>query len=204
MKTLNIDNNVCKKYNLTLNEVFMALLVTNGANINTLIEEMLERQIIVKSTDNKEGDFMITSRWHDELCNVLLDSDKEHQPIDRIENLAKQLIEVFPKGKKQGTSMMWRGNIRDISLKLKKFFKLYGSKYTDEQIIEAANQYVSSFNGIYNYMRILKYFIWKDERKVDSDGNGYIEEVSELANYLDMIESGESINNSDTWTSELR
>ena len=50
---------------------------------------------------------------------------------------------------------------------MQKFFKLYGNKYTDEQILKATQDYVSSFNGNYSYMRVLKYFILKDERKSD-------------------------------------
>jgi hypothetical protein len=68
---------------------------------------------------------------------------------------------------------------------LKKFFKLYGNKYTDEQITTATQNYVSSFNGRYQYMRVLKYFIWKDEKKVDSEGVGHIEEVSDLAAFIE-------------------
>lgn len=200
---INLNEEVCKKRGLTLNESLVTLLVSNGANIQEIIESLIDRKVIVPNSILQDN-FMITQRWHDELCNILLDSDKDHKPIDRIESLSKALMEAFPKGKKQGTQVMWRGNLRDISLKLKKFFKLYGSQYTDEQIIEATTKYVNSFNGIYNYMRVLKYFIWKDERKVDSEGNGYIEEVSELANYLSMIESGEEIEDHNNWTGELR
>ena len=34
-------------------------------------------------------------------------------------------------------------------------------------------------------MRILKYFILKDEVKIGEDGNRYVEQVSELANFLE-------------------
>ena len=109
-------------------------------------------------------------------------------------------MEIFPAQKKQGTCHYFRGNRKDISLRLKKFFKLYGNSYTKEQILEAARKYVASFNGNYSYMRILKYFIWKDERKTDSEGKGYIEETSDLASYIDN--NGEESNND--WTAELR
>ena len=41
------------------------------------------------------------------------------------------------------------------------------------------------FNGRYQYMRVLKYFIWKEEKKVDSEGVGHIEEVSDLAAFIE-------------------
>ena len=83
---------------------------------------------------------------------------------------------------------------------MKKFFKLYGS-YTDEQILEAARKYVASFNGNYSYMRVLKYFIWKDEVKIDGEGNRYVDEVSDLANWIEN--SGQANSLTSDWTSNL-
>ena len=111
-------------------------------------------------------------------------------------------MEVFPKGKKEGTSIYWKGNKKDIKLKLQKFFKLYGNAHTDDQIVTAAKQYVASFNGNYSYMRALKYFIWKDERKIDSEGNGYIEEVSDLATYIEN--AGQEETTSQDWDLTLK
>jgi hypothetical protein len=111
-------------------------------------------------------------------------------------------MDIFPKGKKEGTSVYWKGNLKDNKLKLQKFFKLYGNAYTDEQIISATKKYVESFNGNYAYMRALKYFIWKDERKVGSDGKTYIEEVSDLASYIENEDHVNTTNHE--WTTELR
>ena len=74
---------------------------------------------------------------------------------------------------------------REISLRLKKFFKLYDNTYTDEQILTAAKNYVETFNGQYNYMRVLKYFIWKDEKKLTEDEKIQVVEISDLANYIE-------------------
>ena len=115
-------------------------------------------------SDVSDG-YLVTQRWEDVASSILLDSDTDRQSPDRIANLATKLMEIFPKEKKSGTNHYFRGNTKDITLKLKKFFKLYGNKYSDEQVLSAAQAYVSSFNGNYTYMRILKYFIWKDEKK---------------------------------------
>ena len=50
-------------------------------------------------------------------------------------------------------------------------------------------------------MRILKYFIWKDEKKVNEEGKNYIEEVSDLASWIEN--EGQSDYNSE-WTAELK
>jgi hypothetical protein len=144
---------------------------------------------------------MVTQRWDDTVSAILLDSDVKTPSPDRLENLTKRLMEAFPKQKKAGTCHYFRGNRKDIMLRLKKFFKLYG-KYTDEQIVTAAKKYVESFNGDYSYMRILKYFIWKDEVKINSEGDRYVDEVSDLANWIEN--AGQESNMNNDWISELR
>lgn len=122
---------------------------------------------------------------------------------DKFETLAEKLMEVFPKGKQPGGKYYYRGNAKDVALKLKKFFKKYGDTYTDEQIINAAKRYVTSFNGNYTYMRLLKYFIWKSVAKIDEEGKSYIEEVSELADYITNENSDTVMHNNQDWTANL-
>lgn len=196
-----IDEKVCKDLGMEFPEVLAVLLVKTGVDINKLFKDMLDKEFIVKRDTLFEEKLFVTQRWDDVCCNILLTSDNTIPVDDRIETLAKELMEIFPKGKKEGTSTYWRGNVKDTKLRLKKFFKLYGNKYTDEQILNAAKQYIQSFNGQYAYMRVLKYFIWKDERKVDNEGNGYIEEVSDLAT---LIENEGSTNINNNWTTELK
>lgn len=194
-----LNDEVCTKNNLKTEEVLAILLVTTGADIAKLFNSLEERKIIVKS--GLFGNYLVTQRWADTVSTILLDSDENKQSPDRIDNLAIRLMEIFPKCKKSGTCHYFRGNRKDVSLKLKKFFKLYGDKYTDEQILNAARQYVKSFNGDYSYMRILKYFIWKDEKKINADGKAYIEETSDLAS---CIENEGQEEYKDDWQTTLR
>lgn len=195
---ITIDEEQCNKYDLNISYVLLALLLKNCDNIEDVILKALDKEIIVE--DPGSGELLITQRWDDVISNILLDSENNNieSRNKRIEELACELMEVFPKGKKAGTNVYWRGNKKDITLRLKKFFKLY-SNYTKEQILEAAKRYVSSFDGKYDYMRVLKYFIWKAERKIGEDGKLFIEETSELAN---VIENEDSENISD-WTTRL-
>lgn len=195
---ITIDEDVCKTWGLSFSEVLAIVLVKTGKDIPTLFAELEDKKALVKDIFNK---YLVTQGYDERVSSVLLDSEKDRQPQDRIELLAKQMMELFPNGKKQGTSQYYRGNKKDVTLRLKKFFKLYGNKFTDNQILEATDKYVKSFNGNYNYMRVLKYFIWKDEKKVDSEGEGYISEVSDLASYIEN-ESGISMDTD--WTSSLK
>lgn len=180
-----IDEDSCKKVNLSIPETLMILLVKTGVNLNELLSTMKEKQMLVEEHTLMGSSLLVTQRWNDLCDSALLSADDSIPKGDRLNKLAKDLMLIFPEGKKEGTSQYWRGNIRDITLKLQKFFKLYGNKYTDEQIISATQRYVSSYNGRYQYMRVLKYFICKNERKIDSEGIGYIEEVSDLAAYIE-------------------
>lgn len=180
-----IDEDTCKKVNLSIVETLVILLVRTGVNLEELIRKMKDKQILVEENSLMGKSLLVTQRWNDLCDSALLSADDAIPKGERLNKLAKSLMECYPEGRKEGTSQYWRGNIRDVTLKLQKFFKLYGNKYTDEQIISATQRYVNSFNGKYQFMRVLKYFICKNEKKIDSEGVGYIEEVSDLAAYIE-------------------
>lgn len=176
------------------------MLVKTEVDIPSLLNELREKEILFPQGGIFGDRLYPTQRWDDVLSNILLDSDSIVEPReDDLDTLAKTLMDIFPKGKKEGTNVYWKSNLKDVKLKLKKFFKLYGNHYTNQQIIDAATAYVQSFNGNYSYMRILKYFIWKDEKKVGADGKMYIEEVSELASFIEN--AGQEENNE--WTTTV-
>lgn len=193
---ITINDDVCTKYGLSLPELLVILALKSDKLENTIASLESKGAIV---SDVFEG-YLVTQRWDDVASSILLDSDKDRQNPDRIANLATKLMEIFPKEKKSGTNHYFRGNTKDITLKLKKFFKLYGNKYSDEQVLNAAQAYVSSFNGNYTYMRILKYFIWKDDKKMHEDGKFYIEETSDLASWIENAGS----ENSQNWEVELK
>lgn len=196
-----IDEDACKKVNLSVAETLMILLVKTGANIEELVKNMKEKQMLVEEHSLMGKSLLVTQRWNDLCDSALLTADESVPKGERLNKLAKSLMECFPEGRKEGTCQYWRGNIRDVTLKLQKFFKLYGNKYTDEQLISATQRYVSSFNGRYQFMRVLKYFICKNEKKVDSEGVGYIEEVSDLAAYIENEGHEKSLK--DDWMSTM-
>lgn len=197
-----IDEEVCKKAHLDIHLLLTILLLNTGTKFEDNLQELIDREIIIEEKDLLGTKYLITSRWADTVSSILLDSEKEDVDKfdERLEALAKRLMAVFPEGKKAGTTTYWRGNVKEIKLKLKKFFKRYSDRYTDEQIVQAAQSYVGSFNGDYSFMRVLKYFIWKDARKMDSDGNTFVEEVSDLAT---IIENGGESNN-ENWRDNVR
>lgn len=187
-----IDSSVVAKSELTLEELFALLLVKTGANVNNVFSNLVAKEAIVNT--GIAGKFLPTQRWSDMCDNILLSSEKTIPTDEELIPLAEKLMQIFPQGKKPGTPYYWKCNKREISLKLKSFFKLYGVKYTEEEILSAAHRYVESFNGDYRFMRLLKYFIWKKE-----DG----EEISELATFIDN-DGQEDSDYGESWVNELK
>ena len=194
-----INEDICKEKGMDLPSLLAVLLVKTGVNITELFNNLINKRILVKDISSDE--FLVTQNWDSICSDILLSADKNVPSEDQLLPLVNSLMEIFPPGKKEGTTIYWKGNKKDNKERLQKFFKLYGNKYSNEQILEAAKKYVESFNGQYTYMRALKYFIWKDEKKIGSDGKRYIEEVSDLASYIENAGQEENLRND--WTSSI-
>lgn len=199
--TLIISEESCKKYGFTIEEFLMFTLIKTGVDLKDLYKNMLQKEMIIEKQTLISKSVYVTERWNDLWNNIALDKDASVPERDRLINLATKLMEIFPSGRKEGTNHYWRGNKKDVTNKLEKFFKRYGNKYTDEQLIKATQKYVDSHHSNYSYMRVLKYFIWKDERKLRENGEVYIEEVSDLASFIENFDSEEK--SREDWMSTL-
>lgn len=172
-----IDTDIAKKHGYTEAEYLGILfLLACPSGLNYTIESMRSKELIDMFNQP-------TFKATQDCQSFLLDADKSVPNNERITALATQMREFFPKGFKSG-SAAWRGNVRELSLRLKKFFKCYGN-YSDEEILDATKRYVESFNGDYTTMRILKYFIMKSVVNTNEDGCRSVEDVSDLATFLD-------------------
>lgn len=129
--------------------------------------------------------------------SILLNSEFTETGNDdaRYTYLAEKLIELFPKGRKEGTNYMWRDSKAIIAKRLKAVVKKYGVTFTNEEAVEATQRYVSSFNGDYRYMQLLKYFIMKKNTITG-------EENSQFLSYLENKESSEY--NGNNWMDSVR
>lgn len=102
-----------------------------------------------------------------EVLKTVLSNTKD----DRIDNLAKELAEIYPVGTKPGTAYRWKSNPKEVKDKLKRFFIVYKEEdFTDEEIISATKNYVQRME--YSpYMRLLKYFILKNNSDKDKESD---------------------------------
>lgn len=191
MTDIHINDALLEKYSLTLEEALFLILCDLPVT-QDMIESLQERGLLIEESLSPKGESLV--------ADLLNDTKRFPSSDARIERLAERLMEVFPKGKKEGTPYYWKGNKKEIKDKLKKFFVYFGNSYTDDQIVQAARMYVASFNGDYRFMRLLKYFIWKNDIKRDAE-SASVEQVSELASYIEN--SGQESSLGNNWMDQL-
>ena len=189
-----IDDAILSKYNLT-EEEFIALVVSfrdldiQRGNDNLIAKGIADRNIYDKTK------IVLSNNTKNMISSIIVDSDKE--TINREEeflDVAQSLRELYPKGKKPGTTYMWKDSNTIIAQKLKTLVVKFGYKFTKEQAIEATRRYIESFRGDYRYMQLLKYFILKTDRSTG-------EIRSDFMSYIDNENQGEVNSN---WLSEIR
>lgn len=197
---IQIDTDAIREKHYSLEKVLLMLFFDCESNSAQVINDLLQSGILkrasiqdvtkngIKYKLTLEGKSIMNS------CIIISDVLKDvNVEEDRLDKLAQQLKDIFPKGKKDGTNLYWAEGKMFIKKRLKNFFEKYGSNYTDEQILNAAKSYIASFNGIYKTMRVLKYFIYKEEKGVD----GKINSTSDL---LNTIENVDQTNIDNDWT----
>ena len=201
---ITIDEKVCLKHKMTIEEMLFALAIRNSKNPSHTINNMTLREILVSDGES----YAVTQHWSDVLDEILSDSSGNVEKSDEeLLELAKQMRELYPQGKMKDrfgrdTPYYYRCNNSEIAKALKRFITQKGN-YSDEDILDATKRYVASFQGQYwqKGMRLLKYFILKDEKKEGEDGIVRVIQVSDLETYLNNKEGGseEMRNTSDDW-----
>lgn len=198
--TICLSKEGCQKNNVSIGEALLLLSIHNNVDLDIAQKELIKKGYITADRNDlfQQIGWRLTNKGTEVIDSVIVDSDKSQKPEDRLVQLAIRLKEIFPKGKKDGTNYYWADGVALIIRRLKLFFKKYGDTYTDEQIIRAAEKYVRGFNGNYQYMRLLKYFIFKE--KVGAAGE--VEGDSELISYIENAGQEEDLRND--WTSTLK
>ena len=204
---IEINEKACLKHKMTLQETLLALAVRSldsTLTLNGVLDNMTNRKILVNSKD----DFTVTQHWSDVLDKILADSSGTILKSDEeLLQLAQKMRELYPQGKMKDrygrpTPFYYRCNNGEVVKKLKKFFTVFGN-VPDEDILDATRRYVASFQGNYTGMRIIKYFILKDDVKPSEDGQGHVEQISDLATFLENKENKDEDINNEEWTSKM-
>ena len=189
--TYTINEELCEKKGMSVEELLLVILVKNKIDIPKTIEKMCKKEIFVRDifTQNSNS-YLVTQRWDNVVSDILLSADPTIPTVKELENLAVEMARLFPSGVKTGTNVYWKGNRKDNVQKLQKFFKLYG-QYTKEEVLEATKRYVEKNKNNLTTMRVLKYFILKDNE-------------SDLATTLENISQQDTSQLTIDWETELR
>lgn len=204
-KKISISPEAISKYGLSDNAVFTLLNIYYHESISSGLEELLNKDYIspkgsINPSERVVGaipsqvNYFLLTEGKDIIENIILDSESKEDVDVPLTVLADSLRAIFPAGKKSGTNYYWRDNTHSIVKKLKIFHRRYG-QYKAEEILAATQKYVESFKGVYTYMQLLKYFIWKNK----ADGS----EDSELLNYLENMGDIDIEETSTDWTTTL-
>lgn len=178
---LTVDEYILDKYNLSLNEFLVLYLSANSVNIKSCMESLIQKGLAYKDMFY-ENSIVVSNNIKDTVSSIIIESDKNIIDKDQqFTDLANKLRELYPAGRKEGTTYMWRGTTAEIAKKLKTLVVKYGYSFTEEQVIKATKEYINSFNGNYKRMRLLKYFILKSEKDADDNVNV----ISELMSFIE-------------------
>lgn len=196
MKRIILSIEGCSKNQVSLGEMLMLLVYYNKIELKKAQDLLIEKGYITAERDDlfQQKGWRVTRKGSELIDSVVIDSEDSEKSDNEILALAEKLKEVYPAGRKDGTSNYWAEGKALIAKRLKAFFKKYGTDYTNEQIITATRKYVESFNGNYQFMRTLKYFIFKDK-----DVAGEREYSSDLLNFLENAGNEEVLK--DDWMS---
>lgn len=127
----------------------------------------------------------LTVKGEEHVKEFIGRNDKSASP--QLVSLADKLRQLYPDGKKPGLQEYWRESTNVIAERLRKFFERYG-EFSEDEIVEATKKYVAHFNGNFKYMKLLKYFIWKNKTSggelVEGRIVGEVEKESELLSYI--------------------
>lgn len=194
---LTIDQTILDKNNLTLEEFLVLFLSAREVDIGVISQSLVAKGLADKDLFSS-GKLVISDKVKDLVSTIPIESDKNVIDKDsEFTELATELREIYPAGRKDGTTYMWRGTTAEVAKKLKTLVVKYGYTINREDVLKATKEYVNSFNGNYRYMQLLKYFILKSVR--DADGN--VDIKSEL---MSLIENSDQIDaQRDDWVSNM-
>lgn len=182
-----IDTDYVYSNNLTTEEVLVLLAYYMKVDKAKIMAALKEKGYITQD-GSLFNDWRVSEAGVSALNNLIYDSSKEvPKKSNALSEFADKLRAVFPKGYKEtgDGKYSWRGTNKEIVDRLRKFYMQYGTKYSEEDILNATKKYVEAHQNS-DKMRVLKYFIMKKDLK-----QGF--EVSDLA---DILENGESLEDS--------
>lgn len=192
---ISISEKVLSKYGLSLEEFLLLYLCSREINLTSLAESLVNKGLA--NRDLKDSSSVVVSdNAKDFIASILISSAKvvldKHSDFSE---LANKMRELFPAGRKAGTTYYWRDSVPVIARKLETLVTKFDVEFTEEEALNATRRYIESFNGDYRYMQLLKYFILKTDRSTG-------EIKSEFLSLIQNPEDEEVLN--DNWLTDVK
>lgn len=189
---ISVNEEILQKYNLSVDEFLVLYLCAKEVDIKETIRQLILRDIVDRdlTTDSAA---VVSNNTKEIISAVLIESDKAviHKDSE-YDALAEKMRNLYPEGKKPGTTYYWRDSVPIIARKLKTLVVKFGVKLTEEEVLDATKRYVEAHHNDMDYMQLLKYFILKADRATG-------ELRSELLSYL----NNKDTNTEEDWTTSL-
>lgn len=187
-----INTDVLKKYNLSLEQFIVLLTGYFNVDCDKIQEELTEKGLAERNLFHNYPP-ILSDNTKNFIAKIIVESDDKllSCPIKDFEELAVTLQQFFPEGIKSGKTYSWRGKVDEIAQKLCTLVVKYDFSFTYDEAMEAAEEYVSSFQPPYTYMHTLRNFLLYTKR----DGQGNYEMESLFMTIIENNRSEEDENN---------
>ena len=131
---ITINEAVLEKYNLTLDEFLVLYLCSKEVDIENIIKQLIEDKVVDRDLHNKVS-AVVSNNTKELIASIIIDSDKTTINKDvEFNDLAKKMRDLFPEGRKEGTTYYWRDSVAIIARKLKTLVAKFNAKFTEEQV----------------------------------------------------------------------
>lgn len=179
MNNFSMTTETLRRNNLSPAEIITLLMIANDVDYVATLNVLHTKSYV----NYHNGKYTLMEKGQQAIDTINFESAVPVKERCNQVSLAKQLKDLFPKGKKQGTNQYWAEGEAVIAKRLHKFYDKYG-KFDDHVIINATKKYIEGFNGDYRFMRTLKYFIYAE--KINAAGEQ--ESTSDLLTYIENAE----------------
>lgn len=161
--SLTVNDKVLSENNLTLEEFLVLYLCFKECDIQKTITTLIDKEFAYKDLKNPLS-LVLSDNNKELITDILINSDRKIvNTEDSFNSLARKLREIYPEGKKPGTTYYWRDSSSVIAKKLKTLVVKFDFHFTEEEAIEATKKYVEEHKQDDRYMHLLKYFILKTD-----------------------------------------
>ena len=144
---LMVNEKVLQEHDLTLNEFLVLFLCSEECNYVDTIKSLIAKGLVYKDLYNINS-AVVSNETKDLIADIIVSSDKKVINSEgEFNSLARKLREIYPEGKKPGTSYYWRDSTSVIAKKLKTLVAKFDFHFTEDEALEATKKYVEMYKN---------------------------------------------------------